>query len=581
MNKGLEFLKTTNWEYKEVVNQQYAIMICPLCYNEKSKFYMNFDGLWDCKICGKAGNLYQLRAKLTGLEDKIISTKQMFSDSKPLDLDDHKDYVENLWDTNKALRYLKNRGFTKETLQHFQIGLEENWLMIPHFQDGKLWNYKMRNYIKKDFRRVTGQPSVLYNIDGISDKTKKKLVIVESETDCMAAWQLGVKNVVGLTGGAGTFPPEWISFTVPFEEIYICLNSDAPGQKGALKIAEKLGISKCKNIILPTNDINDFLKEHTSEEFIELFKKAKRFPVKDVKHIGEFIDNMEDWLSQEGSLNGLELPFIELNKTLGGFKEEDLIVLSGDSGVGKTTICLNIVQHFASQGKRCLIILLEGKLMYFVLRMMSIEANIPTYDLQNSDHLEKRNELKDTFSEYPIYFYSGSQGELEPKKLNELLELAVKLHDIDFVLIDNLQRYVKDDQYATQNTSRAMSMLKDSAVDLKIPIALITHITKPHKDKRRRVTMHDAKQSSTIYQVADVYLAIWNNKDPYSKDDSDKMILSVEKNRMGEGNLDFNMSFYKNSGVYCERLEDKPKKKTKPTLSKEAKELEDDDEDPF
>lgn len=560
MNKGLEFLKTTDWDYIEVVNQQYAIKVCPFCNDDRRKFYMSWDALWDCKICGAAGNLYQLKAKTTGFEDKVTSTKEMFSDSKPLDLDDHKDYIENLWEDKNALKYLKSRGFTKKTIDHFQLGLEEDWLMIPHFQKKELWNYKMRNYVKKDFRRVSGQPSVLFNIDGISSKKKKKLVIVESETDCMAAWQMGIKNVVGLTAGAGTFSPEWISFTVPFQEIYICLNSDAPGQKGALKIAEKLGVSKCKNVLLPTNDVNDFLKEHSSEEFIELLKKAKRFPVKNVKHISEYVKLLDDWLLKDGSLEGLQLPYVPVNDVLHGFKEEDLIVLSGDSGVGKTTMCLNFVQHFSMNGFKTLIILLEGKLPYFVMRMMSIQNGIPTNDLNKPENEEQFKKVKEEFSDYPIYFYSGAQGELDPKSLNEFIEIAINLYDIDFVLIDNLQRFVKDDKFATQNTSRAMSMLKDIAVDLKKPVLLISHITKPDKD-RRKVTMHDAKQSSTIYQVADIYLTIWNDKDPYSRNAQDKMMLSVEKNRMGEGNLDFPMSFFKETGIYSERIEDKKSKK--------------------
>ena len=167
MNKALEFLNTTNWDYTEGPNQQYIIKNCPLCYDARGKFYMNWDGLWDCKICANAGNLYQLKAKIGGLEDKLVSTKQMFASKKPLDLEDNEDYITNLWENKNALKYLKNRGFTKKTLEHFKIGLENEWLMIPHFQDGKLWNYKMRNYIEKKFQRIAGQPSVLFNIDGI------------------------------------------------------------------------------------------------------------------------------------------------------------------------------------------------------------------------------------------------------------------------------------------------------------------------------------------------------------------------------------------------------------------------------
>ena len=88
-----------------------------------------------------AGTDAPLSKIISNVEDKLVSTKQMFSNNKPLDLEDHKDYIENLWNDKKALIYLKSRGFTKETIEHFQIGLEDNWLMIPHFQYSKLWNY--------------------------------------------------------------------------------------------------------------------------------------------------------------------------------------------------------------------------------------------------------------------------------------------------------------------------------------------------------------------------------------------------------------------------------------------------------
>lgn len=562
MNIALDFLLKTNWEYKEVADRQYNIKVCPLCFDERWKFYMGIDsGLWDCKICAESGNLYQLKGKLGGI-DEIASISKLFEDKKELDVSMLDDYVDNLKKDKNAYEYLtKTRGFTPETIERFKLGVEDDWIVIPHFQDGKLWNLKMRNYKEKDFRRVAGQPSILFNIDSVDTK-KKALVIVESETDCIAATQMKIKNVVGLSTGAGTFLPEWIPFTLKFKEIYICLNSDAPGQKGAYNIAEKLGVEKCRNVVLPTKDVNDYLLDHSGKDFYELVKNAKRFNIKNIKDVAEYIKDLDEWLDSGEALNGLQLPFPTINRFLSGFKEEDLIIISGDTGVGKTTICFNIIRHFLEQGHRCLVFLLEGKIKYHVLRMMSAETEIKTADIQKDKSIVPEwDKLKLKFSDYPLYFYSGAQNDLNSKKLSDLLLVAVKLYDIDFVLIDNLQKFIKgDNEQIVQETSRTVSTIKDLTVDLKIPIVLVSHIRKPEKE-RKRISMHDAKSSSTIYQDADIFLTLWNNKG--RSDDDDEMVLSIEKNRMGEGGVDIDMVYEKDIGLYRERAGDAEKTKRK------------------
>jgi len=542
-----QFLTENDFEHRETTDQ-YNIKVCPLCGNEKWKFYMNREtGLWDCKRCGEAGNFYQLKGRL-GQLGGITSTEKMFENHSPLDEKLVQRYVKNLEKDQKALLYLKRkRKFSDETIKRFQLGVDGDWIVIPHFLNGKLWNLKMRNYKDKEFKRVQGQPSVIFNWDNVDTK-KKALVIVESETDCIAATQMGISNVVGLTMGATSFPPEWIKYTLPFQEIYICLNSDAAGEKGARKIAEKIGLSKCKKVQLPTEDVNDYLIENDGKDFYSLVKKATRFSLSNIKNVADYISELDEWMNAEGSMQGLPLPFAKLDSYLHGFKAEDLIVLSGDTGVGKTTLCLNIMYHFIKNQHKCLGFFLEGKILYYLLRMMSLESGIKTDELKGSKELEK---LKAKFSTYPLYFYSGAQSELDSKKIMELLPVAVKLYDIDFVVIDNLQKFIREEREVVQHTSRAVSILKDLAVDLKIPILLISHIRKPDKE-RHRVLMHDAKSSSTIYQDSDVYLTIWNNK--REKAIEDDLKISINKNRMGEGGIDIDVVFEKEISWFREKI---------------------------
>ena len=547
MSDTRKFLLTTDWEYKNVTDNQINIKTCPICGDNRWKFYIEGDkGLWDCKICGENGNLYQLKSKLGKLDEIASIDKIIPKQHHPLEDTICQAYENNLRNDKAAYTYLKSRGFTDETIKHFRLGVDNEWITIPHFQDGKLWNFKKRNYLKKGFKRIPNQPTVIFNIDNI-DETKPTIVIVESETDCIAAWQMGLHNVVGLTAGAETFKPEWIPFFRKFKKIFVCLNSDDVGQKGAYKVAEKIGLDKCVNVILPVKDVNDYLKEHTKEEFINEFGKAQQFNLKNVSGITEYIDSVDSWFDKDGLLNGLHLNYLRLDSMLEGFKEEDLIFISGDSGVGKTTFVLNTLYQFLEQGHRCMSFFLEGKIMYYLLRMMSVHTQTKYQDLRELPNWE---DVKKHFANLPMFFYSGAQCDMTPNKFKELLLSAVKLYDIEFVVLDNLQKLVKTED--VRETGVAVSILKDLAVDLKIPILVISHVRKPSTERTsKRVSMYDAKSSSTIYQAADVYICIWNNKDIDADDDD--IIVTLEKNRMGEGGKDISFIFDKTLATYRER----------------------------
>ena len=548
MKEELEqFFDKHNLDYQTATPNEFVLKICPFCGDSRFKFYVSSEkGLYDCKICAHQGNIYQLKAKF-GDSDVISSTQKILNKQyKPLD-DDVLLAYENALQLNKnALQYLVLRGFTNNTIKHFRLGLKDaDWITIPHFQDTKLWNIKQRNYIKKEFRRVTGQPTIIFNIDNVCKD--KALLIVESETDCIAAWQMGLTNVVGLTGGAQGFKSDWMPFFNKFKKIYICLNSDPVGQQGAEKVANKIGLPKCKNVILPTNDVNDYLvsKEYTDASFKKyIIENATKYTVKDITSVEEYLTKIDDWYDDEGSVQGLELTeFPKLHTLLNGFKAEDLIILTGDSGVGKTTLSLNFMSQFLQNDYKCLFFSLEGKIMYYILRMMSAKVNIKYENLR--DDIESWEILKDEFSEYPLYFYSGSQAELTPQKLMELLPAAIQLYDIDFIVIDNLQKFVRGVQNYFQRVSEAVSLLKDLAVDLKVPILLLSHITKRKGSSTDPITMHDVKDSSTIYQDADVFLIIAHDKEG-------NYFISVEKNRMGEGGIKIPYSFKKETGKFYE-----------------------------
>ena len=522
INSVEEYLEKKGWEFKRTATNQFQIKECPFCHDTRFHFYMNEEGLFYCFKCKSRGNFRQLQISLGDL-DKFKSIKDFFSKEKTASkvLEDYSKFEENLWLSSEGLSYLKlKRGFEEETIKHFRLGLDNGWITIPHIQNGKVVNIKYRKIEKKEFKRVPGAPSILFNIDGLDFK-KPSVLLVESETDAIAAWQMGLKNVVALTGGAGYFNPEWTKTLQRFKKIFICLNSDEAGQKGAYKIAEILGFKKCLNVVLPTKDVNDFLLERSASEFLKEFRKAKRFKMQEVRPLRDYWKEFQSWLTDEKQLKGIPTGFKQLDKIIGGLKQEDLIILSGEAGVGKTTFSLNLLLNFLQQGKRSLAFLLEGKLPWWILRLMTAKERLNIREVK-----KKFRELSKEFCSYELYFYSGLVSEISPNELTQLAEAAIKFYDIDFLLIDNLQKILLPGENYTPETAKIIAQLKNLAVDAKIPILLICHLRKPDiKTKRRKPTMYDLKSSSTIYQDADMVWMLW---------EKGKILnLEILKNRTG------------------------------------------------
>ena len=525
------------------------MQICPVGGCE-GKFYINKDtGLWDCKKCQSKGNLFKFKS-LYGVVEGVISSKDLIgSEFKPMDSSLIGAAEAQLWSNQNAIDYLRGRGFNDETIRHFHLGYMQDaqgeWIAIPYIQDGKLWNFKYRRFAggEKTFKRIKDRATVLFNIDGI-DYTKGGIVAVEGEMDAMAAWQMGVTNVIGMTAGAGTFKPEWMKVFSQFKTTYLCLDSDEKGQLGAKKIAEKIGYKKTKNMILPTKDANEYLMTYNDPiAFQKELGKAKQLDITNVATVADIVNRLDDWLDgANNGMQGIQTRFPQFDNCTRGLKAGDLCIYSGESGIGKTTLINNFILNIVGDDVPVFYISLEGQIEYYVARMMGAFLGVP-YDKLKSN-AEAWEKVKRWMSERPLTFYSGPQGGLSLEQIKELIPTVVNLYDVKAVFIDNLQKVVRgSDNMYYQRLAETVSVLKDVAVDCKIPVGLIAHVTKTPDDKKV-LTMHDVKGSSTIYQDADIFAIFQTIKD--------KKYISLEKNRMGVDGVNIEIDANAETGEFKE-----------------------------
>lgn len=539
-----EYLNQKNLLFKNATDDEIVVKECPFCLDTRWHLYFNHDGLYHCKKCATKGNMIQFQ-RIMGDEPQIERAGQ-FLGQHSLKTTDIEQLInkthEELLKTEYALEYLISRGITKKTITKFKLGYENDWISIPHYVNSQPVSIKYRKISQKKYKRLYGTPSVLFNLDNVNSDLDY-IIITEGEFDTIKGIQEGIVNIIGTTTGAESFQDRWCPFLTGFKRIYICFDSDEIGQRGAQKVAEILGLEKCFNIRLPEKDLNDYLLKYTAEDFNKLFKNSKRFDISDIRTLSDSLDHFDEWIENREDVRGLKTGFEELDKILMGLKNEDLIIISGASVTGKTTLALNMMNSMLKEGKKILAFLLEGRVFYFIQRLMTIEAG-KSFDEINP---EEYQQLKEQFKNYNLYFYTGPQNLLEVDNIVEKANSSKKLYDIDLLILDHLHKVVprgRDSYFAL--VGRTVADLKSLASDLKIPVIVICHI---RKIKKKEVpTMQDLRDSSFIHQDADVILMLWSDLDNIAT--RDNTILKVLKNKTGQDGVDFFLKFDRKTGQF-------------------------------
>ena len=292
--------------------------------------------IYTCFVCGAHGNVFNFLMdyeNITFLEAlKLVANKvgiYLDVSKNPNKIKDKFDDLYNIYDiANKyyqnnlhtkdgveALNYLKNRGFTDETIKTFGVGLSTNnqitkllkakkysddiliksgivsnnnglhdtfinRIMFPLSDlDGKVVGFSGRIYKTDDSSKYVNSKEsdifkkgkILYNYHRAKEECRKKksVVVVEGFMDVIALHMVGIYNVVATMGTAVTNEQAKLLKRLS-TNIILCFDGDEAGNKATLscsKELESIGIVP-KIIRLPDNcDPDEFTKKYGVDEF--------------------------------------------------------------------------------------------------------------------------------------------------------------------------------------------------------------------------------------------------------------------------------------------------------------------------
>lgn len=546
-DKIYSFLETTGEKiFGSDESKEYNIN-CFLCTDKRHRLGINKETEnWNCFNCSARGkklkNLewaFKNRKKVKNNDTIKKTEKEIKCRIKP---NFHKQFTDmDYAEGEKCIKYLHGRGISDEAIKYFELGSRWEFkgrkgkydagdhLVIPYIKEGKCVNVKYRKLnpdIEKNdkWKREEGGISILYNDAVIDDFNYNELIIVESEIDTISLWEMGFKNVVGLTTGASGFKnkPEWVDRLERFEKIYIILDNDEAGQLGARNLATILGLGRCYNVTLPDGikDPNDLLnsKKYNKAFLTDLLAHGSLFEVRNTKSLKQYNSEFyyEKFIAKEReSVSKYDTPWHQVNNILGPLNNGYLFVLGGKPKSGKTTLCVNLMKHWGKRSINCAIYSCEMRGERLQEKWLMSEPNT----LPSRNGIDYIDEIQ--FHRASLRLPSNKINIFNPTIQNDILidgvvenvESMVKRFNLKIVVVDNLHYLCRGgDENAM--VSEATQKLKLLAERLDIMIVLVTHPKKTNTNKQ--LQPEDLKGSSSIIQDADV---IWLQHRPFQNDD--------------------------------------------------------------
>jgi len=549
MNNIVEYLRAKGYTLKKGSGEWY-MLDCIFCDGKNDLSVKESNGVYYCHKCQQTGNLWKLKKHFGELPIYKGIEKEAVIKAMPENKVD--EYISNLRNNLDTWNYLRReRGFSKQAIAAFKLGLSNGYVSIPFYQEGLLVNIKYKKPNSKEYRRETGQDSTLFNIDNINKS--KSILVVEGEFDAIAAYDMGYKNVVSISCGAGSIKEEWIDFFDGCSgNVYIAYDNDNPGEKGAIELARRIGFERCYRIVLPLCDFNDVVMGgYKKEDIDKCFKEAKQYTPPSFVHMKGFKEKLDEFFMKgEDERKGFQLPsWLLFNKKIGGLRETEVTVLTGDTGSGKTTMTLNIFFHLMSSTQSVLIVSSEMPAVKILTKLFSIYMGKPFYTFNQEEY----NKAYNFFVEKDLYFID-IHGALSIDELSEYIEYGSRKHGIKFVMLDHLHFFIDaDTDKMVQKIGEFMRKLVIIGLKTRVHSFLIAHPSKLKNDGGF-VNMNDLKGSSAIKQDAHNIITIWRDRKREEKGENE-VIADFQKVRDDSGpGGKIRMVFNPESQQYTEKI---------------------------
>jgi KaiC/GvpD/RAD55 family RecA-like ATPase len=538
-----------------LVRNEFSFERCPYC-NQKSdpkqrKFAVNSKtGQFQCfrASCGAKGNV------LTLAKDFNLDLGNTANEYYGIGNQRHYKYTplkEPIESKDAAIEYMKGRGISEEVCRKYQITTDEHDnIVFPFIDENNILQYvKYRNPAPKEGQNkewsAKDRKPILFGMYQCS-LTNKTLIITEGQIDSLSVIEAGFENAVSVpTGALGfTWVPYCWDWMQNFEKIVVfgdfeknqitLFKEIAARWEGKVWHVNEKDYKDCK-------DANDILRKYGKDQIKQCINGAVQNPIQEV------ID-----LSSVEDINPYDIPKVAtgikyLDDLLcGGLPLGQMILLTGKSGDGKSTLASQILVNALEQGYK--IFAYSGELPNYIFKSwISFQAAGDKNVIQNKGkwgmYTNINNETKaklDAWYENRFWIYDNRTQAVaieETTGLIKLIENVIQQYGVRVLLLDNLMTALDmegnrgEDKYERQ--SLFVKMLIRIALQYNVLILLVAHKRKTYGNE----PINDSVSGSLdIVNLASIVLSYERPSNKRRENDTnitaEDRILKITKNRL-------------------------------------------------
>lgn len=418
---------------------------------------------------------------------------------------------------------IKSLALSFEVLRSFRVGLTikdgRKFLVIP-YRDGS-GTYESVRYILLDGTEEgswDGFPEIPFWINR-SLINVSNVFITTNEIDAIRLVSWGLNNVIAV-------PSPYLPLVGGVEEVLskakavYLLVKDSEEVLKRYDLALRIGLEKTFSLIVP---------ELSDKEVLEkLLPRAMRYNLQNVLTLEDALSLMSrKQVYREGFLT----PWKSLNEKVRSIHTGQLVVVSSDPKIGKTTLCLNIAHFMAKKGYPVLFYCLEmgpEELAEMLVRM--------EYGISGDISADVIKRAREELSKLPFLFAREHRGFDD---IVTTVKESVKLYGIKFFVFDNLQFLLSDIDNWYNEASMISKRFKTLASELNIVVFMIVQARK--RDETKPMSKYDIRDSSTIAADADQIWRLFRKPMMLDSENlsetaySEKLLISVEGRFIGGG----------------------------------------------
>ena len=300
-------------------------------------------------------------------------------------------------------------------------------------------------------------------------------------------------------------------------------------------------VEKCNEVVQDVLESDRSAKDQLDTAEQKILEIGRQGAGRDFVEIGQVIEEHFQRLdSEQGGPEGVMTGFQDLDKMTTGFHPAEFIIVAGRPSMGKTSVCMNMVEHAALAGKNVAVFSLEVSTDQLIQNMLCSFSRVDAHRLrQRSLSRSDWHSLVEGASELSRtrIFIDDSPG-LTPLALKAKARRLHSRNPLDFVVIDYLQLMEGSGRSESrqQEISAVSRNLKALARELDVPVVAISQLSRGVESREdHRPRLSDLRESGAIEQDADLVLLVYREEyyKPEKEEAKGKAELIVAKQRHG------------------------------------------------